>query len=268
MSRNFELLRRAGKSQALFVQSVGCSGLIDRMPIRRPVEKAEGEAVKADDQDEALRSPRTAGQIVQGELVKLVRRVFLCSNSHASRAVSFSSIEGNGSSEICFQAGQTLAAQISGSVCLVDANLHAPSLHRLFEVNKFPGLLDATGERGPIKDYAVPVGGGNLWLVPSGSPVSERQESFAADRLHSRIVELKEQFDFVLIDAPLLNSHTDAVLLGQMTDGIILVLEANSTRRETARMIKEDLEAAKVKILGAVLNNRTFPIPETLYRRL
>jgi len=45
-------------------------------------------------------------------------------------------------------------------------------------------------------------------------------------------------------------------------------LESNLTRRETARAVKENLAAANVKILGAVLNNHTFSIPETLYKKL
>jgi Mrp family chromosome partitioning ATPase len=47
-----------------------------------------------------------------------------------------------------------------------------------------------------------------------------------------------------------------------------LVIEANSTRRETTRKAKESLEAANVRLLGAVLNKRTFPIPEVFYRKL
>ena len=58
------------------------------------------------------------------------------------------------------------------------------------------------------------------------------------------------------------------MLLGQIADGVILVLESMVTRRETARTIKENLAAANVKILGAILNNHTFSIPESLYRRL
>ena len=53
-----------------------------------------------------------------------------------------------------------------------------------------------------------------------------------------------------------------------MADGVVLVIEANSTRREAARMAKETFESANVKLLGAILNNRTFPIPESLYRKL
>jgi Mrp family chromosome partitioning ATPase len=48
----------------------------------------------------------------------------------------------------------------------------------------------------------------------------------------------------------------------------VLVLKANSSRRESARGAVHDLRAAKVKVLGAVLNQRTFPIPQSIYDKL
>lgn len=267
MSRNFDLLRRAGKGQALFVQRTGYSSRTDEARVYVSGKTAQNEAVKAEE-NEALGAARELSGIAKEELIKLVRRVFVFPNSKAPRSVSFSSVEGSGSSEICFHVGDALAAQESGSVCLVDANFRTPSLHRFLGVDRSPGLLDAILQAGPIKDYAVRIGHGNLWLVAPGSPAPEVRNLFPLDRLNSRITELKEQFQFVLVDAPPIFSHTDAVLLGQMTDGFVIVLEANSTRRETALIAKQNLESAKVRILGAILNNRTFPIPEALYRRL
>jgi Mrp family chromosome partitioning ATPase len=46
------------------------------------------------------------------------------------------------------------------------------------------------------------------------------------------------------------------------------VLKANSTRRDATREIKQQLQAANVRMLGAVLNQRTFPIPERIYNKL
>jgi Mrp family chromosome partitioning ATPase len=245
MSRNFELLRRAGKEDLLFGRSGG-----DTPP-----------------NSNGHRQLDLGGQ-AQKEAVKLVQRVFVFPNSDAPRAVVFSSIQGNGSTEICCRAGEVLAAQGSGSVCLVDANLRTPSLHQLLGVAKCPGLIDATVKPGPIKDFTVRIAGGNLWLLPSGSSAAEAQGLFASDRLRSRVGELREEFDYILIDAPAVGSNADAVILGQMVDGVVLVVEANSTRRETARMAKETFENAKVRLLGAILNNRTFPIPDALYRKL
>ena len=267
MSRNFELLRRARIGETLFIQSIGDSPPISDTPPCLKGNIARNESIEPE-KAEALLPGRELSGLAQEELIKLVQRVFVSPNSHAPRAVVFSSVEGNGSSEICYRAGEVLAAQGSGSVCLVDANLRAPSLHLLLGVGKFPGLADATVKPGPIKDFVVRIAGGNLWVVPPGSSTGEAQGLYASDRLRARMRELRQEFGYVLIDAPPVSSYADAVLLGQMADGVILVVEANSTRRETARMAKETLENANVGLFGAILNNRTFPIPEAIYRRL
>jgi len=82
------------------------------------------------------------------------------------------------------------------------------------------------------------------------------------------MTELRTAFDYVLIDAPPVSPYTDASLLGQLADGVVLVLEANSTRRETAREAKQSLEAANSRVLAAVLNKRTFPLPDFIYHNL
>jgi Mrp family chromosome partitioning ATPase len=245
MSRNFDVLQRAGGNDALVDGSSKQSPADDNG--HRPFE---------------LEKPGDE------ETVKLVQRLFVFPNSHAPKMVVFSSVQGDGSSAICSRVGSVLAAQEKGSVCLVDGNLRAPSLHRLLGAEKFPGLADAAVNPGPITDFAVRVAGGSFWLVPPGSPGSEAQRLLSSGRMRLRMMELRKQFDFVVIDAPPLSSYADAALLGQMADGIILVVEANSTRRENARTAKETLESANVRLLGAILNNRTFPIPEALYRRL
>jgi Mrp family chromosome partitioning ATPase len=150
----------------------------------------------------------------------------------------------------------------------VDASLHAPSIHHFWGVGKCPGLADATIKPGPIKDFAVRIAAGNLWVMPPGSVAIGAQGLFASDSFSPRIAELRKEFDYVLIDAPPVSSNADAVLLGQMADGIILVVQADSTRREAARIAKETIDNAKVRLLGAILTDRKFPIPEALYRKL
>lgn len=259
MSRNFELLRQIGKDEGLFGQR-GKDSLPERARDFRSVE-VTGQ------QEDVFQHRPNFGQLAYEESVKLVQRVFVSPNSHAPRTVVFSSVEGHGSSEICCRAGRVLAAQGSGPVCLVDANLRAPSLHKLFGVDNSPGLADAAAKSSSIKEF-VKIVDRNLWFVPAGVPPEEAQKLFVSDRLRSRIDEMREEFNYVLIDAPPVSSYGDAVMLGQMADGFILVVEANSTRRETARMAKETLEGSNVKLLGAILNKRTFPVPEALYRKL
>jgi Mrp family chromosome partitioning ATPase len=200
------------------------------------------------------------------QVVSLVDRVFLFTNSSSPRVVVFSNVEkGNSSSAICLHAAQILAARVSGEVCLVNANGEESLLHRSGPKEGFPGLADAIESSTPIRTFAVQTGS-NLWFLPAGS----RRDSsyrYSSDRLRGRMMELRKQFDYILIEAPSASAAT-TILLGQIADGVVMVVEAHSTRRETARIAKDTLEGAHVTLLGAVLNNRTFPIPEALYRKL
>jgi Mrp family chromosome partitioning ATPase len=86
--------------------------------------------------------------------------------------------------------------------------------------------------------------------------------------LCARMEQLRREFDYCLIVGPPIGISADALVMGRMADGVLLVLEAHETRRDSAIAAKEMLAAAKVPLLGAVLCNRTFPIPQTLYGRL
>ena len=177
----------------------------------------------------------------------------------------FASMHGDGSSAICSRAGKALAAQGKGSVCVLDGNLRAPSLHELCGIERAPGLSDVEDKRYSIGDFAVPAGTANLWVIPSGSPAQDVQRIFGSGQMPILMEKLRKQFDYVLIEAPPLSTYSDAILLGQMADGIVLILEANSTRRDDARIVQHTLKSANVKLLGAILNNRKFPIPESIF---
>jgi Mrp family chromosome partitioning ATPase len=98
--------------------------------------------------------------------------------------------------------------------------------------------------------------------------VEDGQSLLSSERMRQRIAELRAEFEYVLIDTPAIGSSNDATVLGSATDGLVLVLKANSSRRESARGAIHDLRAAKVRVLGAVLNQRTFPIPQAIYDKL
>jgi Mrp family chromosome partitioning ATPase len=107
----------------------------------------------------------------------------------------------------------------------------------------------------------------NLWLLTSGHG-STHDVVFNVDSLRDCMRQLREQFDYAIIDAPPCNLHSHAALLGSSADGILLVLRANSSRRSAAQTLVAEMKAANIRLLGAVLNERTFPIPQAIYHRL
>jgi len=245
LSKNFELLQRAQKEQEKLSPpgNIGTNGNHPR-----------------------LNAPALTGE----ETTRMVQRVFLLPGPGAPRAVVFSGVaQGDGCSSVCAGAAVTLVAQASGSVCVVDADLRTPSIYRQFGVENRAGLTDAVAQPGPIRDFVQQVGGASeLWVLTSGLVAATPHALFHSDGFRSRMTELRAEFDYVLIDSPPVNVYADAIALGQLADGVILVLQSNSTRRESARMAKESFEAASVRLLGAVLNKRTFPVPEGFYGKL
>jgi protein-tyrosine kinase len=218
---------------------------------------------------DARRPPMCTDSIGHAEEAELVQRVFLLPVHEVPRVVVFCGVGPvDGAGAICARAGQNLASQTGSAVCVVEGDFHSSSLHQYFGVDNAQGLTDAVLESGPIRNFVHSLPGGNLSVLSGGSRCRDVQTLWKSERLRSRIAELRREFSYVLIYCPPVSQCADAVLLGQIADGVILILESMVTRRETARAAKENLASANVKILGAVLNNHSFSIPENLYRRL
>lgn len=211
----------------------------------------------------------SGGDWATEESSRLVQQIFLSQTQSSPRVVVFAGIDhGNGCSQICASVAETLARNTSGSVCIVEANFRSPGLPELLRASNPLGLTDALLQDGPIRSFANPVGIDKLWLLSCGALTADSASLLSSEPIKARFAELRTEFDFVIIDAPPLTRYADAIALGQLSDGIVLVLEAESTRREAAQMAATNLRSSQVSILGAVLNKRTFPIPEKLYNWL
>lgn len=201
------------------------------------------------------------------EALRLVQQLFV--QQEPPRVVVFAGIDhGNGSSVICGAVGEALARNSSGPVCLVEGNFRSPGLPELFGTPNHIGLTDALLREGSIRSFAGRAGDDKLWLLSAGVITADSHSLLGSERLKTRLLELRAEFDFVLIDAPPLTRYADAIGLAQLSDGVVLVLEADSTRKKAALTVAANLRSSNVPILGAVLNKRTFPIPENIYSRL
>lgn len=203
------------------------------------------------------------------EIAKLIQSVFLGqANGSLPRAVAFCGVNrGVGSTWVCARTGELLTEASGGTVCLIDANLRFPSLHLECGAPNTPGFGDLMQTSQPVSEYAQKIAP-DFWLIGCGTPKSPTGGLLNANTLSQRFVELRAAFDFLLIDTPALNVWSDALLLGRVADGIVMVVGSDSTRRETARNAKTSLEMAQIPVLGAVLNRRTFPIPDAIYRKI
>lgn len=242
MSRNFDLLTEIERER-----QVG------------PAVDATGVAT---DRSAAAVGISTDEAVARPEIVQLVRRFFLATGKENLRQVVFCGVESeNGSSSICASVGRALVSVSSKSVCLVDGNIISANLSRIFGIEKSVSLsrkFTSTRER------CVQVGA-NLWLAGPHLITGGQSSLLPVEDLKQCLAELDRAFDYLLIDAPGLCHSSDAELLGQFAEAAILVVEADKTRRSDAAKAKESLDAAGIKLLGTILNNWSFPMPEKLY---
>jgi capsular exopolysaccharide synthesis family protein len=215
------------------------------------------------------RSLANSTSVCPEELTLLTQRIFQPGVAgRRIRSVLFTAVgPESGSATLSAAAAEALARQTTASVCLVDGNLRSPSLHTSFGLTSRRGLSDALLDAPELGSLLTRVAS-NLWLLSGGSHSSDAVPSLTAERIGPLLVELLTSFDYLLVDTSPAGMHSDATLLGPLVDGIVLVVDADATRREAARRAVENLRAMKAPILGAVLTNRTLPIPEAIYRRL
>jgi len=249
------------------VNSPVMNGSSERLAGSRATQTAYSGVAVSDEE-----APRTVAPALEmdlatrQELTKLTHRLFL--SSGGSRVVAFSGVEaGVGCSWILARVAQLLANADAGSVCIVDADLSNPIQHRYFRVGNGSGLSDALMHSHPIEEYLKRVGGG-LHLLSSGSAIPKAETLFSSSAFRLRVEELRARFDFLLFDTPPMATSSNALEVASRAQGLAMVVEANSTNRETAVKVAKEAAAANVHLMGAVLNKRTFPIPEAIYNRL
>ena len=200
------------------------------------------------------------------QLVGLVERVFLPLSGQSMRCVGFSAIDADGASgAITASVAELLAERTSRTVGVVDAHFAAPSLHRYFGVANSAGLADALSVGAAPADSARRLRE-NLWVVTTG--VAQTRADASAESVRRQIAKFIAEFDYVLVNIEPVAAHGDAGRFAVVMDGVILVVDAESARREAARRVVEILRAAGAPVIGAVLTNRRLPIPERIYRRL
>lgn len=205
-------------------------------------------------------------ELVRHEEAKLVQRVFLSPASDAPRTVLFAGVDhDNGSAHVCLRVGHALTRLTPRSVCVVDADLRAPKLQTLVGADAGEGLAEAIAHPEAASSFARRLAPENLWLVAAGS-ANELDSLVSVDRMSACLTTLATRFEHVVINAPAIDLWAESMAVSRLVDGVVLVLRAHVTRREIVRHVMARLEDFDTPLLGIVLNDRTFPIPEAVYR--
>jgi capsular exopolysaccharide synthesis family protein len=145
-------------------------------------------------------------------------------------------------------------AQAGHRVILVDADLRQPRMHDLFGVDLEPGLSNllngVADAKAAVRTTRIP----NLSILTAGAHPPNPAELVGSHRFGELLSFLEKQSDIVVIDTPPVMAVADAAILAHRTSGVLFVVAADTTSRHAAQSALEQLERAKGRFLGAVLN--------------
>lgn len=191
----------------------------------------------------------------EAEAYKILRTnlQFLTVDKEVKTILFTSTAPDEGKSTTAANLALTLAAA-GKNVLLVDCDLRMPVQHKIFNVLNNSGLTNILAENIAPADCIRAVPGYDLRLLSSGPLPPNPAELLDSERMSRLMNELKQRYDYVLIDAPPILAVTDAIILGSKVDGVILVSSIGSTNIDKAKEAKETLIKGQARILGVVLN--------------
>ena len=172
-----------------------------------------------------------------------------------SKILVTSALPKEGKSFTSANLAQVLARQHGRSVLLIDGDLRNPQLHRLLGAEPGPGLFEYL--RSEVDEFSIIQRGQmeNLYFIPAGQHSANPAELLANGRLGGLLKRLDTAFDWIIVDSAPAVPVSDAVLMANDCDGVLLVVRSNSTPTDAARRARQEFSDRNV--LGVVLNGIT-----------
>lgn len=166
-----------------------------------------------------------------------------------------SSIRGEGKSTTSINLAYTLA-QSGKRVLLIDADMRLPSVASKLEIAGKPGLSNLLAGLNEEKSCMKPSGRFENWFImPAGDIPPNPSELLGSERMHSLLERYEKYFDYVVIDLPPIGVVTDALVLSQWMDGLILAVRQNYTERKALADTMYQIKKIGSKFLGFVMTD-------------
>lgn len=144
-------------------------------------------------------------------------------------------------------------AQDGKKVILMDCDLRKPSIHKTFRVSNNNGISDVLVGKVEITK-AIQHHESSMHILTSGKIPSNPSEMLGSKLMKKLLEELRESYDYVVIDVPPVLAVTDAQLVATKVDGVVLVVKAQGAKKDNVINAKNALDKIHANMIGTVLN--------------
>jgi len=146
-------------------------------------------------------------------------------------------------------------AQAGCRTLLIGADMRRPRAHKILELENGAGLSNILSSVSGVDEVIKPTGIPNLDIITAGPVPPNPSELLGSKRMPELISSLRERYEHIIIDTPPATAVTDAAILAQHADGVVLISKAFVTPKELVRSAIEALQKVNAKIFGVVLNS-------------
>lgn len=165
-----------------------------------------------------------------------------------------SSVQNEGKSSVAFDLSKTMA-EGGKKILMVDADLRKSVLAAKYHIQEIDkGLSHYLTGQAEIEDIIYETETEGFYLSVAGPLSPDPTSLLDSDQFQKFIDKVREDYDYVIIDAPPLGVVIDAAIIGKYCDGAVLVIEQGVIKRKVVQDVIKQLKRGKVRILGAVLN--------------
>ncbi|MBU8923163.1 MAG: CpsD/CapB family tyrosine-protein kinase [Bacteroidales bacterium] len=188
-----------------------------------------------------------------------------------SRVVMFTSaVGGEGKTMIASYLARVLALGETEKILIIDCAVNNPQIHDLFGVKNEKGVLDLLSGEAELSEVITVLDEGALDIITIGTIRSAdiTQPLFNSERMRSFINAVGEHYDYVLVDTSAILEAPETAIIGALSTGIVIVVEAGRTKREVIKRAMTMVEKLDGEFIGSVLNKKKYYIPEFIYRRV
>lgn len=171
-----------------------------------------------------------------------------------------------GKTTVCLNLAIALSTEQDTSVLVVDTDFRNPTVHKMLGLKFTPGLynflVETVSFEQTIYETIIP----NLSAIPAGKQLANPTDMLDSNKMKDFLARVKNQYNYVLFDAPPVIPVPDTVALAIHSDGIILIVEAQKTRMPALSSTLELLEKANINVIGLILNKLRGVSSEYRYR--
>ena len=232
----------------------------------------EGYLIKAKEQQEG--SPRNGYNIDRRFVAKIFPRSLATEQYRVAAArlqglnarprptvvTVTSAIKGEGKTTTVVNLGYTLARDFGKKVLLIDCDLVFPELNRFTEMPIKYGLLDCLKGDVPMDEAMAAFANVPCSIMPAGESEYDSNELLKADQFESFLSRLREQFDYIILNAPPILPVATMNVLERHTDLLVLVVRANVTSQQAVKRALSSLRLSKpVHVILNGVPMRTLP---------